>query len=118
MFPDGWPGRGLLVLRLAAGATLLHDGIATVAGAAPYKPYIIQELAGITGVFLILGLWTPIAASLSSVLQIFILAAGADHSRSSILLVAIGISVAMLGPGVWSVDAVLFGRHRLDLPEQ
>jgi uncharacterized membrane protein YphA (DoxX/SURF4 family) len=117
MFPDGWPGRGLLVLRLAAGAMLLHDGIAAVTGAAPHKP-AIPLLAGIAGIFLILGLWTPVAGALSSVLQLFILVAGTDHSRSSILLIAVGIAVATLGPGVWSVDAVLFGRHRLDLPER
>ncbi|MGB6692317.1 MAG: hypothetical protein WBE76_31135 [Terracidiphilus sp.] len=82
------------------------------------KSSIILELAGIAGIFLILGLWTPIAGALSSILQIFIIAAGTDHLRSCILLIAIGISVAVLGPGVWSVDAVLFGRHRLDLPER
>jgi hypothetical protein len=33
-----------------------------------------------------------------------------DHS----LLVAIGISLAMLGPGARSIDAHLFGRKRID----
>jgi putative oxidoreductase len=118
MFPDGWPGRGLLVLRLVAGTMLLHDGIATVTGPAPHRPPILLMLAGFAGVFLILGLWTPVTGALSSILELAILLAGTDQSRSSILLIAIGISVAALGPGVWSVDAVLFGRHRLDLPDR
>jgi uncharacterized membrane protein YphA (DoxX/SURF4 family) len=29
----------------------------------------------------------------------------------------IGLSVAMLGPGAWSVDARLFGRKRIDVTE-
>jgi putative oxidoreductase len=118
MFPDGWPGRGLLLLRLAAGAVLLHDGIAALTDPAPHKTPALLMLAGFAGIFLILGLWTPVTGALSSILELVILLAGADQLRSGILLIVIGISIATLGPGVWSVDAVLFGRHRLDLPDR
>jgi uncharacterized membrane protein YphA (DoxX/SURF4 family) len=33
-----------------------------------------------------------------------------------ILLGALGIALAMLGPGAWSVDARLFGRKRIQIP--
>jgi uncharacterized membrane protein YphA (DoxX/SURF4 family) len=32
-----------------------------------------------------------------------------------VLLAVLSVSVAMLGPGAWSVDARLFGRKRFDI---
>jgi hypothetical protein len=32
-----------------------------------------------------------------------------------ILLAAVGVALAMLGPGAWSIDALLFGRRRMIL---
>jgi uncharacterized membrane protein YphA (DoxX/SURF4 family) len=32
---------------------------------------------------------------------------------SHLLLAILGISLAMLGPGAWSIDALLFGRKRI-----
>lgn len=32
-----------------------------------------------------------------------------------LLLAALGISLVMLGPGAWSLDARLFGRKRIDI---
>jgi len=42
----------------------------------------------------------------------------ADDPRILACLIAINLAVAMLGPGVLSIDAVRFGRHRLDLPDR
>ena len=35
-----------------------------------------------------------------------------------ILLGALGAALAMLGPGAWSVDARLFGRKRIQIPQR
>jgi uncharacterized membrane protein YphA (DoxX/SURF4 family) len=35
----------------------------------------------------------------------------------SIMLAGLGISLAMIGPGAWSVDARLYGRKQLVPPE-
>jgi len=35
--------------------------------------------------------------------------------RSTLLLAAMGIAIAILGPGALSIDAHLFGRKRLDI---
>jgi hypothetical protein len=32
-----------------------------------------------------------------------------------VIVASIGLSLAMLGPGAWSVDARLFGRKRIDV---
>jgi hypothetical protein len=30
----------------------------------------------------------------------------------------LGVTLAMLGPGAWSVDARLFGRKRIQIPQR
>jgi putative oxidoreductase len=38
--------------------------------------------------------------------------------RSCVMLAAVGAALAMLGPGVRSIDARLFGRKRIDIRER
>ena len=115
MFPSGWPGKGLLVLRLACGIILLHDGIYGLVGAPHREPLALLLFAAGGGAFLLAGLWTPVAGILTAVVELCIVVTGADHSRSAILLMAMGFALAMLGPGGWSIDALLFGRQRLEI---
>jgi len=117
MFPNGWPGQGLLLLRLVNGALLIYDGIAALIGAAHREPLTLLLIAAAAGAFVVIGLWTPVAGTLAAITELSILILGADHPRSAIMQVAAGISIGMLGPGVWSIDALLFGRKRLDLHE-
>jgi hypothetical protein len=42
----------------------------------------------------------------------------ADDPRILVCLIGINLAIAMLGPGDVSIDAVIFGRHRLDIPER
>jgi hypothetical protein len=35
----------------------------------------------------------------------------------AILQAALGAVLAMVGPGAWSIDARLFGRKRIDIPD-
>jgi len=115
MFPDGWPGRGLLLLRLVVGLLLIHDGIAGLMGAPQGESVALQVIAAIAGIFLLAGLWTPIAGTLLTVTELWIALTGTDPVRSTILLATVGIALAILGPGAQSIDALLFGRKRLDI---
>jgi hypothetical protein len=40
-----------------------------------------------------------------------------DDPWIPIMLAALGAALAMVGPGAWSIDARLFGRKRIDMPE-
>ena len=115
MFPKGWPGRGLLLLRIVAGILPIYDGIARLMGAASHGSVAVQIGAASAGFFLLAGFWTPIAGALLAVSNIWLALSGTAHLRSSILLVTIGAAIAVLGPGAWSIDALLFGRKRLDI---
>jgi putative oxidoreductase len=115
-FPNGWPGRALLILRLIAAAPLLLDSIGFLTGGGPSSP-LASELAGIaSAVFIVLGFCTPLAALLQAGLEIWLAIHAGGLFGDHAILASIGISLSMLGPGAWSIDAYLFGRRRIELP--
>ena len=115
MFPYGWPGRGLLLIRLVVGLVLIHDGIGALLGVPQRESIALQEIASIPGIFLLVGLWTPMAGVIVALSEISIVLTGTDHPRGTILMATLGISFVFLGPGALSIDARLFGRKRLDV---
>jgi putative oxidoreductase len=103
------------LLRIVAGILPIYDGIARLMGPAPHGSVALQITAASAGFFLLAGFWTPIAGALLAVSDIWLALSGTTHLRSSILLATIGAAIAVLGPGAWSIDALLFGRKRLDI---
>jgi uncharacterized membrane protein YphA (DoxX/SURF4 family) len=118
MFPNGWPGRGLFLLRIIAATVLIHDGIAALTGAPQLGSVKVQVIAASEGVFLLVGLWVPITGALLTFSELWIALSGTGDLRSALLLAAVGTALAMLGPGSVSVDALLFGRRHLDIGER
>jgi putative oxidoreductase len=120
-FASGWPGVGLLLLRLLTGAALLYFGLVS-ALAAPSLTIIVLQIIGIAaGILILIGLWTPVAGTLAAIIKLWI-AFSRFHSHYGdpwvpILQAVLGAVLAMVGPGVWSIDARLFGRKRIDFPE-
>jgi putative oxidoreductase len=117
MFPNGWPGLALLLLRMAAGILLMYDGAIALQQRPDLQTIILSSVAVGAGTLLLLGLWTPVAGVLVTLVQGCVLFLGTGHVRSSILLGAVGAALAALGPGSTSIDARLFGRRRLDIGE-
>jgi uncharacterized membrane protein YphA (DoxX/SURF4 family) len=115
MFPNGWPGRGLLLLRLVAGSVLIYDGILQFSARAALEELLLQVAIILAALLLLAGLWTPIVGILIAVLEICNSFLNTGHIRSVLLVAALGLALAMLGPGVSSLDARLFGRKRIDL---
>jgi uncharacterized membrane protein YphA (DoxX/SURF4 family) len=111
-FPDSWPGRGLLLLRLGAGIPLVYFGIAGLSGAVWEPVTVARDLvAAAGGILLLAGLWTPIAGAVIAIDETWI--AFSSHQGAlwiHILLAVLSAGVAMLGPGAWSIDARLYGR--------
>lgn len=83
---------------------------------APGTPITIAhdliETAG--GILLLAGLWTPVAGVLVAVDELWIglslYPSQHDGRWNHIFLAVLTASVAMVGPGAWSIDARLFGR--------
>jgi putative oxidoreductase len=104
-FADGWPGLGLLLQRLVAGVALFYCGITYIK-----TPEIIGAVGG---TLLLIGLWTPLAGALVAIVELWIALAGGGNPSIPIILAALGASLAMVGPGAWSIDARLFGRKHI-----
>ena len=69
----------------------------------------------LTGALLSMGLWTPVVAVLASVLQLGLLPATSGTIEIHLVRASIGLCIAMLGPGAWSIDARLFGPRRVEI---
>jgi uncharacterized membrane protein YphA (DoxX/SURF4 family) len=114
-FPNEWPGAGLLLLRLTLAGALFADAAAALNGTAA------QVIAGggaiLTGVLIAIGLWTPIAGVGVLLLQLGLILMAGGAVGPHALLAAIGLCLALLGPGAWSIDARLFGRRRVEIKQ-
>jgi putative oxidoreductase len=115
MFPNGWPGAALLLLRLVAGILLIYDGVVALRTSPDLQTTTLQSLAIGAGTLLILGLLTPIAGTLVTLVEVCFVFLGTTQARSNILLGALGAALAALGPGIRSIDALRYGRKRLDV---
>jgi putative oxidoreductase len=117
-FPDGWPGLGLLLLRVGLSSHLIFIAISDLSTRSS-EPIALTSclVAAVGGIFLLAGLWTPIIGALVAVDEVWIAfllhSPGQEHMSTHICLAVISTSVAMLGPGAWSIDARLYGRRRL-----
>ena len=116
-FANGWPGVGLLLLRALAGIALLHYEIPQIVGRPAPGASVPQMIATGAGIFLLVGLWTPIAGTVVAMVEVWIIFAVASDLWVSIQLAALGAALAMIGPGAWSIDALLFGRKHIETPE-
>lgn len=69
------------------------------------------------GFFLVIGFLTPYASVSCLLVQLGLLVvhSGADEYHVAHLLVNCGV-LAVLGPGAYSIDALLFGRRVLNIP--
>lgn len=119
-FPNGWPGCGLLLLRIGVGVALIYQATGSLYGGTLISIARGSIEAG-GGIFLLAGLWTPVAGALVALDEVWIgLALHPSHQNGGwdhIFLAVLTAGVAMLGPGAWSIDARLFGRKRFRMAD-
>jgi hypothetical protein len=79
-----------------------------------FSPSMIpQMIAACAGILLLVGLWTPVVGSLIGAVELWIAFADGSDPWIPIVLATLGITIALIGPGAWSIDARLFGRKHI-----
>ena len=113
-FGDHLPSHGLLLLRLIVATALIARCFQLVNGASlqTFTPHVIA--AGV-GLLLFLGLWTPVAGVILAISEILIAFSQGHDPWASVLLASLGVAVALLGPGIWSLDARRSGWKRIEI---
>jgi len=114
-FADGWPGIGLLLQRLLVGAILLRGGPLEL-GKSSHFAQVAPPL--IASFLLIIGLGTPYIGFLVAAAQLWLMSVGSADTWTAIIVSGLGLSLAMIGPGAWSLDARFFGRKHIEIAKK
>ncbi len=117
-FPNSWPGRGLLIQRVVTAIFLISSAFGHSVEAPQLALAILLWIGAGAGILLLLGLWTPISGTLIGVVEVWIACYSSGSHGVSIMLATSGATLAMIGPGAWSIDARLFGRKHFEIPQR
>jgi uncharacterized membrane protein YphA (DoxX/SURF4 family) len=125
VFPDGRTGLGLLLLRTAVGIVVLIEGAAGLVHPDPaVRAWVIGSLAVASGIALLVGFLTPIAAAVVAVIASGVwmsmlpgLSPNLFTSKPSCaFLTGVAAVIVLVGPGAFSLDARLFGLREIIIP--
>ena len=110
MFPQGGPGFGLVLLRIAAAGMFVLNVTHRFNFPADALYWLVVSLIGLISLGLLLGFLTPILAIITCIAALPNLFF-AQQPIDVVYIIRILTSAALffLGPGAYSIDAKLFG---------
>ena len=126
LFPDGWPGAGLFLLRAATGVVLIAQGLAYLGDKRELgmSDLAVVAVLSLVGFLLLIGFLTrfvALAAAMVGILSVFSWFPSSNVGSlvtptTAALSAVIAVAVICLGPGALSLDARLFGRREIIIP--
>ena len=117
-FAPGWPGAGLLILRLVASSAVVACSLSGLRSGQPAQPAFVGIAAIVAGALLSMGLWTPVAGCVVAGFALWAFTSKSGDPWTNILLAGVGVALSMIGPGAWSLDARLFGWRRIPIRDR
>lgn len=126
MFPAGWPGVALLLLRITVGAASLVEGFWYLSGGHKSSTATVFccILFILGGIFLVIGFLSPLGSALAGIGGLgnafFWIATPSGNLLNSkfafLQMIVMAAAIMLLGPGAFSIDAYLFGRREIVIP--
>jgi uncharacterized membrane protein YphA (DoxX/SURF4 family) len=113
-FEDRLPSHGALLLRTIVAVALIGR-LVEFRNGTPVHSLTLHVIAAAVGVFLLFGSWTPVAGITVAIIELFITLTHNGDPWAGLLLAGLGVSLSLLGPGAWSVDARRFGLKRIEI---
>lgn len=114
MFPQGGPGIALLLLRFSVTGVFLFRFWAHLASTVPQWIFFVVCLFSLS---LCVGLFTPLLAVLVCLIGIYsLIHTGVGTALINLCATLDAGALALLGPGAYSVDALLYGRRVVVVP--
>ena len=115
-FPGGWPGLGLLLLRVLVAVSVIVQVIAYVAATSlSVIGWMVVVLVVASAACLLVGFITPVAAILIGLASLT-LAVSTVPSIQNLDITVLAVVIGLLGPGAFSIDARMFGRREILIP--
>jgi len=102
-------------MRVVLGCALIVRAGFTLRSDPPPLDVIIPAILLLAaGTLLIIGLWTPIAGASVALIEVWKILMLHGDKALWLMLGTAGAALAMLGPGLWSIDARLYGWKRFE----
>ena len=125
IFPAGWVGAALLVLRVSVGASAILEVSLAVIGGHSSLNLAAASVAVPAGLALIVGLLTPVVSAVLAaggaaiLLGLHVTVLRLLDSRMALFeFVVMAAVLVILGPGAPSIDAHLFGRREVAIRDE
>jgi putative oxidoreductase len=83
-------------------------------GAAQHVSSALLLIDAAAALLLMVGLWTPVAGAAIACCELWMVVSGGGEVWLPLVLATLGATLAMIGPGCWSIDALLFGRKQIE----
>lgn len=124
MFPDRWPGAGLLLLRVGCGIVPIIQGTTVLSGEQELLRLMVALVMIATGLLLLVGFLTRFAALIAAMVGVTTALDWLPNSgpgplqspMTALLSAVMAIAVVCLGAGAFSLDSRLFGRREIIIP--